>query len=315
MISEQQYRETWVKSYRYVRTALISLLVCLAVAVVYQTAQQGWSFLASVSAYYYTPAQAIFVGSLIAVGVSMIALKGTDSREDLFLNLGGMFAVVVAIVPTARSADFRTAVRACKEADTPLLTERASPELDCPTVRALDDAARANIENNMVALLVVGALALLAALFFSRRESHRGSAVSGIFKGGLVAAFVVWLAALLIFSLNRDWFIAVAHYAAALGLLVCIVLVVLVNARRRHVVLRQPSTYDRYAVIALVMLPVLVIGIPVVIAGIIAVFWLEAIVALVFLWFWVVQTNEQLGDEPQPAKQPQPREAAHTISR
>ena len=47
---------TQAKSYRYLRIAMAGLLIALAAAVFYQSSQQG-SFLASVSAYYYTPAR------------------------------------------------------------------------------------------------------------------------------------------------------------------------------------------------------------------------------------------------------------------
>src|ERR1700760_1241446 len=101
------------KSYRYLRIAMIALLVALAAAVFYQRSQQT-SFLASVSAYYYTSAQGIFVGALIGLGASMIALQGMGDPENMFLNLGGIFAIVVAIVPTGRGSDFDTAVKACQ---------------------------------------------------------------------------------------------------------------------------------------------------------------------------------------------------------
>src|SRR5262245_15979308 len=91
--------DTWMKSYRYLRTAIVGLLVALGVAVGYQTWRQDFDLLGSVSAYYYTPAQAIFVGALIGMAACMIALKGTTAVEDVFLNLGGMFAAVVAVVP------------------------------------------------------------------------------------------------------------------------------------------------------------------------------------------------------------------------
>jgi hypothetical protein len=117
-------------TYRYLRIATVLLLVALAAAVFYQSSQQG-SFLASVSAYYYTPAQAVFVGALIGLGASMIALQGLTDAEDQFLNLGGIFAIVVAIVPTGRGADFNSAVRACRESGGTLLTHQASKNLDC----------------------------------------------------------------------------------------------------------------------------------------------------------------------------------------
>ena len=78
-----------------------------------------WAFLAS---------DCLPFGALIGIAACMIALKGTTPVEDVFLNLGGMFAAVVAIVPTSRGVDHRTAVRACEQADTPLLTEKASTD-------------------------------------------------------------------------------------------------------------------------------------------------------------------------------------------
>lgn len=72
----------------------------------------------------------------------MIALQGMTAPEDMFLNLGGMFAIVVAIVPTGRGADFQTAVQACRKSGGTLLTHRASKNLDCPTVQALADATK-----------------------------------------------------------------------------------------------------------------------------------------------------------------------------
>jgi len=124
---------TQAKSYRYLRIAMVGLLIALAAAVFYQSSQQG-SFLASVSAYYYTPAQAVFVGALIGLGACMIALQGLTDAEDQFLNLGGIFAIVVAIVPTGRGADFQTAVQACRESGGTLLTQRASANLELPNL-------------------------------------------------------------------------------------------------------------------------------------------------------------------------------------
>jgi hypothetical protein len=65
---------------------------------------------------------------------------------------------------------YRAAVRACREAGTPLLTEKASTGLDCPTVQALADATKANVDNNLFALLFVGAIALLVSLAVAWRD-------------------------------------------------------------------------------------------------------------------------------------------------
>src|SRR5919108_2938711 len=173
--ARQQGSDSLAKSYRYLRLAMVGLLLCLAVAVLIQSWRQGGNFLGSVSAYYYTPAQAIFVGGLIGLGACMIALQGTTTVQDVSLNLGGVFAAIVAIVPTGRDADFRALVRVCREEGTPLLTEKASTgRLDCPTVQALEEATKANVDNNLWTLLVVGAIGLLAALVFAWRDGTLG---------------------------------------------------------------------------------------------------------------------------------------------
>jgi hypothetical protein len=221
-------------SYRYLRIAMVGLLLALAAAVFYQSAQQD-SFLASVSAYYYTPAQAVFVGALIGLGASMIALQGTNDAEDVFLNLGGMFAIVVAIVPTGRGADFRTAVQACRESGGTLLTHQASKNLDCPGVLALRDATRANVENNMAALLAVGGLALvLAAVFvFKDWTAKRGTKGRGWVLAGFFAAVLVWLGGLIALAASVGWLADNAHYIATIGLLLGILAVAGANAHRR----------------------------------------------------------------------------------
>ena len=54
------------QTYTYLRLAIVSVLLALGAAVGIQTHYQGWHPLASVSAYYYTPARAVFVSALVA---------------------------------------------------------------------------------------------------------------------------------------------------------------------------------------------------------------------------------------------------------
>jgi hypothetical protein len=226
---------TQAKSYRYLRIAMVGLLIALAAAVFYQSSQQG-SFLASVSAYYYTPAQAVFVGALIGLGASMIALQGLTDAEDQFLNLGGIFAILVAIVPTGRGADFESAVRACRESGGTLLTHLASTNLDCPGVLALQDATRANVENNMAALLIVGGLTLVltAVILLTGKAAKPGTEGRWWVIGGFSAAVVLWLLGLIALAVSVDWLAGHGHYIAAGGLLLSILLVAGANARRRQ---------------------------------------------------------------------------------
>jgi uncharacterized membrane protein len=303
----QRHDDTWLKSYRYLRTAIVGLLVGLGVAVGYQTWRQDFDLLGSVSAYYYTPAQAIFVGALIGMAACMIALKGTTATEDVFLNLGGMFAAVVAIVPTSRGADYASAVRECQQAAGPLLTEKASTALDCPTVQALAEATRANVENNMFALLVLGGLGILATALFALRERKWSSQK---FWVGFGASVAVYAAGAVAFITSIDWFIDNAHYIAAVGLVLCVFVVAVANVRRQENQaggrgqniggLLSPRRHDWYAWIARAMLVVAVGGAALWYFKVITLFWLEISVAALFALFWMVQTIEQLGDEPSP---------------
>jgi hypothetical protein len=286
--------ETWARSYRYVRIAMVALLIGLGVSVIYQTAQQGWHLLSSVSAYYYTPAQSLFVGALIGLGACMIALRGTTDPEDVLLNIGGMFAAVVAIVPTARGKDFRTAARLCESA-----TDELPDGVDCLSVQALEAAGRANVENNMFALLVLGGLGILATLVIVLRERGSGRRHGRSTWLGILAAFVVYGAALGAFVAAEDRFIDVAHYVAAFGLFGCILAVVFINARRQEQ--ERPGggasaaalARNRYAVIGWVMIGATVLLLGLWLTGVLTLFWLEIIVAGLFAVFWTVQTIEQ----------------------
>jgi hypothetical protein len=305
----ERHDDTWVKSYRYLRTAMVGLLVGLGVAVGYQTWRQGFDLLGSVSAYYYTPAQAIFVGALIGIAACMIALKGTTAVEDVFLNLGGMFAAVVAIVPTSRGADYESAIRECQQAAGPLLTEKASTALDCPSVQALAEATRANVENNMVALLVLGGLGILATALFALRERKWSSQK---FWWGFGASVALYAAGAAAFITSIEWFIDNAHYIAAVGLVLCVFVVAVANVRRRQGeqaggdaglgqtvgVLLSPRRHDWYAWIARAMVLAAVGGGLLWYFKVITLFWLEISVAALFALFWMVQTIEQLDDEP-----------------
>lgn len=286
------------KSYRYLRIAMIGVLFALAASVFYQSSQQG-SFLASVSAYYYTSAQGVFVGALIGLGVSMIALQGMNDAENLFLNLGGMFAIVVAIVPTDRGPDFDTAVQACRKSGGTLLTHRASNTLDCPTVHALQEAARANVENNMAALLIVGGLALILAAVILAKSRNDGAGTAGRkwAFAGLSAAVLLWAGGLIALAVSVNWLAGNAHYIAAGCLGLCILVVVEANAYRRQERGRRTNAVNllsayRYTWIGAVML----VGAGVLIwlwqAGVISLFWVEISVALMFILFWTVQTLE-----------------------
>jgi hypothetical protein len=323
--AQEQDSDTLARSYRYLRLAMVGLLLCVAIAVLIQSGHQHWHLLGSVSAYYYTPAQAVFVGGLIGLGACMIALKG-KTAEDVALNLGGVFAVVVAIVPTGRSADYRSLIRVCK-AGTPLLTEKASTGgLDCPTVQALEQATRANVDNNLWAFLAVGALVILVAVAFAWKDGTFGAGATADEKRSFWWVFgagtVLELAVLVARMISIDWVIDNGHWISALLLFVCIFVVGVVNARRakgenersgvsqfqqsapqRGLKLVGETVGDLIAVgrhgwylwIARLMLLVGAVLALLVWRDVITLFWLEAAVFVLFMALWTVQTIEQEG--------------------
>ena len=98
-------------TYRYLRVAIVAVVLVLFVSLTMQivadrgkldSGEEWWH--ASISAYFYSPVQSIFVGALVAIGTCLIAIKGRHGAEEVLLNFAGMFAFVVALVPTPLDA-------------------------------------------------------------------------------------------------------------------------------------------------------------------------------------------------------------------
>ena len=144
-----------VITYRYLRIGMLMVVVALLSSVLIQQAHAScWQ--GSISAYYYTPARAIFVSGMVAVGVSLIVLKGRTVLEDQLLNFAGMLAPIVAFVPT-------TFEPAC----VPGQALEAGPGGKLPK-EIMRDA-----QNNMQALLIAGsvAVAILVVVYLVERRA------------------------------------------------------------------------------------------------------------------------------------------------
>lgn len=138
-------------TYRYVRLALMALVVLLA-ASLFITWWHAADWQTSISAYYYTSSHSIFIASLCAVGACLIVYQGRTTTEDALLNFSGLLAFVVGLVPTGRE---------------PL----EGPGLP----RDFDTALFA--ENSMWALLVTSVLTGGAVALIQRRSRPPESAV------------------------------------------------------------------------------------------------------------------------------------------
>ena len=226
-----------IKTYRYLRLAMLTLIAMLAASITIEWWQAGKDcFQHSISGYYYTPAQAIFVSTLVAIGVCMVALKGNTEWEDILLNAGGMLAPVVAFVPTPGKGTCRSVP----------VTLRDTP---------------ADIANNMGALFVAGGIGLAITIGIAI-AAKRAAAKSPERKPwdqrqtlGLVLAALVLGGGIAWFSWNRPGFIRGAHYTAAIAMFVCIIGVAILNAKgfdrqregatENQAALRQPVLLHR----------------------------------------------------------------------
>ncbi|GAB3768788.1 FtsH-binding integral membrane protein [Nocardioides ginsengisegetis] len=263
-------RDDVVKTYRYLRLGMVLMILFLAAAVVIAWAKVDFACLqTSVSAYYYTPAQGVLVGSLVAIGVGMVVLKGDSDLEDVLLNIAGMMAPVVALVPTPHPGR-------------------------CASVVVDDAQRRASVENNGWSLILVGAVGLAVTALVLRRDRARGddnrqhvlglAVATALYAGGAVA-FWAWRSGILRFG----------HYAAAIVMFACLIGVVWGNARRSA---GSSSMRDAartwYGAIAGLMLVSLLVWAVLALAGVDhALLVLEILLIGLFAWFWAIQTRER----------------------
>jgi hypothetical protein len=270
------------KTYRYLRIAMVMLLAGIGVAVAVEIVQVGGRCLqGSISAYYYTPVRAFFVSAVLALGVCMVALRGVGWWEETFLNLAGMLAPVVALVPTPGTGT-------------------------CTSDPSLTAAGPEAVGNNMAALLWMAPLGLLYVAVLRVLARRRGKPIAAPQVGLLIPVAVLWAVTLALFLGYREWFLEYGHGVSALLMFACIVGVVALNGislGRKEIEEGKssgwPAYANRYTVIAVAM-----------VLSFLAtygwhrisggwghwVFTVEALLLGLFLVFWTLQT-EELWDE------------------
>jgi hypothetical protein len=267
-----------LNTYRYLRAAMIALLVMLLLSVGYQ-----WWFvndhscwLTSISAYYFTPARPVFIGSLFALGTCLIVYKGHSDAEDVLLNFSGFMAFVVAMVPT--------------------VPDRTCPGLDyAPTPAALANSVQNNIWTLIVvALIAAGVRWLLRRDLSSGRRMDREGWIATIICGAvLVAELVLFLRA-------PNSFIAASHGIAAgtmvAGVIAVMVLSALTVEDRQEGDPDKSRLYKRWYVgIAIVLAIALGFAILAAQVGAISdhlIIVAEVIIIVCFIVYWVVQSHE-----------------------
>lgn len=306
-------------TYRYLRVAMVVLLASIAVAVGYEVATDPadcWQ--RSISAYYYTPARAVFVSAVLALGVCLVTLQGNTTNEDSFLNLAGMFAPVVALVPTPNPGTCTSNELFGLPVPLLLLGQATPTAQQLALVKALQEDARDDaVANNMTALFVAGAICLMVALLMLLKSRAKTGHMPRWFSPKVAAtAVILYAGALYAFVEHDDWFDREAHGLAAVLMFSCIVIVVGLNARglgRK----KRKDAYTRGAQISLVRaygnLYAQIAVVMVVWAGGLfafklagfrhAVFLIEAGLLVLFAIFWVRQSKE-LWNAPDGLREP-----------
>jgi hypothetical protein len=281
--------------------AMVLLAFILGISVLIEWASTqatgfaGRCALPSISAYYYTPVRSLFVGSLVAIGACLVAVQGSTTSfrfaarnngvvnpvvrclnflagwitEDNALNIAGMLAPIVALVPTGQPAS------------------KASDRFaECTSVKFVPFNTSPNITNNISSLIIAGILAVVAAFFLAPQKAGLREMV-GQAKSGLISAGLVLAGGYAWFRWFPSNFLVAAHFTAAIAMFVAMGLAVVSNAR-------SASPFRKfYGSIAFLMVFAAAV---ILIVGRFgwkhSVLWLEAAEIALFASFWAVQTRD-----------------------
>jgi hypothetical protein len=275
---EQDYA---IKTWRYLRLGMVGLVAGLAVSILYEfTWANDFDCLQrSISAYYYTPVRSFFVAALVGIGVALFCLKGSTEREDILLNLAGIFAPFVAFVPTSDPNRCSSSVTPA-----PVTEDDARNE----AIRAAAEALQAGIVNNVTALLFVGLVAAAVLRFRLRKDLSKESS-----KGYWVAAGV-WIALATVFFADDKFFATYAHNVTAIAMFFFIFVVVSVNAKQYKEDPANEGERNPYKWIAILM-AVSAVATVIAVVGFgkgYSVLVIEVILIALFTRFWLIQTSE-----------------------
>jgi hypothetical protein len=279
MTGEPQLVPFAIKSYRYLRLSIVVVVASLMASVLLEMVHAGcWQ--ESISAYYYTPTHSIFVGGLVAIGVALIAVKGSTDLEDALLNVAGVLAPIVAFVPTS--------------------PPRADDVCKATGFIGSDEGAKALIDNNLVSFAIGGVLAIILTFCIGRFVKPAGDGTDGTteqpqpnpkpLRIGLAISALLLAAGLIWYYGFRDNFLDHAHGGAAGAMFGMVAIVMVINA----ITARKPYRPYYWGLFG-----AMVAGVVVALVGIrIDDGWrhqilvLEILELLPFAVFWVLQTIE-----------------------
>jgi hypothetical protein len=212
------------RTYQCLRLGAIGVIFILGISLAREYVVAGDCLNRSISAYYYTSVQTVFVGTLIALGLVMIVLWGKTATEDGLFNLAGLLAPVVAFVPTG---------------DRPYhcgVTTAQGNKADAQVSSAVKASLPA-VDNNMFAYLSIIGVVLVGMVVVGfvahRRNWALVTANPVAYWLPLGAAVVLWGFLAVKMKTDKGWIYAHAHKYSAILMFVMIVLAVFEIARQK----------------------------------------------------------------------------------
>ena len=276
-----------LETYRTLRLGMVAGGLLLGAGVIGYVSSVGLRIPASVSATFYTPIQTIFTGTLILVGLALVAVKGRPGWENTLLDAAGVLIPMVAFVPT------------------PIPDASCVPAgKDCVPLPLVEGVAL-----NVGAYLVLGLVAL-GYLWVRRLLEGQNAEWDGPTTAGIGALTGVWLLITAMFFLARPQFLQYAHYASAISFFVILGAVVFINASYTAPVepaINKPASWYRgwYRAVAWLMVAFALFGVVVfLVTGtqnyvytataqpFPVIFWVEVVLLTLFILYWVLQTAE-----------------------
>ena len=272
-------RESLIISYRSLRLGLVLAVGMLAVSFVAERIDAGY-LRGSISSYFYSPVRSIFVGALLVIGFSLVVIHVRHRWEETFLTLGGMLAIIVALVPTG--------IPVCEDGELP----GTSPNIRCRPEGAPDELPGwvvTGVWNNVLALVVVGLVALVLTKRFAPKRT--GPSVNEL---NLVLA--VYAALLLtggLLYMAWEGFREHTHIVAAFLTFGCVGVTAAMNGWFRSEEENPKRFRDIYRGVVIGMVAAVVVGLVLVAADVEdAIFWLEAAELVLFATYWLAQTSQ-----------------------
>lgn len=299
---EEDPASTSLKTHRYLRLSLVFVVFALLTSVLIQTVVTawdpltlGWNLLPSISHYFYTPARNIFVGSLIAASLALLALSGRH-RAATLLDVSAIFAPLIALIPTGIAPDQIVDGLTCRQTE------------DCVPVEYLGDLRVG------VATYVIVVIAMVITLTAIRTKKEIRTQSARLVSTIAVVTAVVLAALAFIPALNADFpfnfwpFPQSIHFAATLLFFGTFAAVPIMHSfgsvddNETAPTPRQQAIYRWITWLMVANLVMLFAGFilrrflgdfPIVLIG-------EAIALCLFAWFWWVQTFQRWNDPDAP---------------